>query len=118
MQQNNPILIFCYAVAPILSLVILFGLLAPKYRHLSSWLRGVFVVLAVINPVWSALGFLSLFYSEHFTRQGRYYLFHWQALLTGIVIGLLISLFLSPEFRKHIRLRSPFRNGLHSDTKV
>ena|SRR5436190_13359557 len=118
MQQDNTISIFCYSVAPILSLVIVFGMLAPKYRHLSRWLRSVFFVLAVLNPVWSTLGFLSLFYSEHFTRQGRHYLYHWKSQLTGIVIGLLISLFLSPEFRMHMRLRSVFRAGLRSETKV
>jgi membrane associated rhomboid family serine protease len=99
----------CYSAAPSLSIVIVFGLLAPKYRHMSRWLRSIFVVLAITGPIWSALGFLLLFYSGHFTRQGRHYLFQWQSQLTGIAIGLLISLFLSPEFRKLSRIPSLFR---------
>ena len=118
MQQDNIILlvsremlesarlisIIWYSFAPILSLVILFGLLAPKYRDTSRWLRGVFFVLAIIGPIWSALGFLLLFYSEHFTTQTRDYLFQWQSQLTGVSMGLLISLFLSPEFRQIARV--------------
>jgi hypothetical protein len=47
----------CYSAAPILSIVIVFGLLAPKYRRMSRWLRSIFVVLAITGPIWSALGF-------------------------------------------------------------
>jgi ABC-type transport system involved in cytochrome c biogenesis permease subunit len=94
----------CYLVALALSVILLFGLLAPKYRPTSRWLRGVFFVCAVVLPVWSALGFLLLLYPAQFTRQTQNYLFHRQLLLQGTLIGLLISLFLSPDFRKLCRL--------------
>jgi hypothetical protein len=108
----------CYSAAPILSLVFLFLVIAGKYRHRSRWFRSVNLVLAIIGPIWSALGFLLLFYSEHFTRHTRAYLFQWQSQLTGIAIGLLISLFLSPEFRRVSRILSLFRAGLRSGTKT
>src|SRR5439155_13568270 len=96
--------IICYSLAPILSLVILFALPAPKYRNMSRWPRSIFLILAIIGPIWSTFGFLLLFYSEHFTSQSRDYLFQWHSQLTGTAIGLLISLFLSPEFRQVARV--------------
>jgi hypothetical protein len=93
----------CYLVALALT-VLLFGLLAPKHRPTSRWLRGVFFVCAAVLPMWSAVGLLLLLYSEQFTRQTQNYLFHAQLLLQGTMIGLLISLFLNPEFRKLCRI--------------
>ncbi|PYK19246.1 MAG: hypothetical protein DME55_05075 [Verrucomicrobia bacterium] len=87
----------CYLVEPILSVILLFLLLASKYRHTSRWVRSVFLVFVIILPIQSALGFLLLLYSEHFSGHTREYLFQWKSQLNGIAIGLLISLFLSPR---------------------
>jgi membrane associated rhomboid family serine protease len=103
MQQDSTIEIFSYSVMPILSIVFLFLTFAPKNRHASRWLRSITVILAVLGPIWSGLGFLLLFYSEHFTRNTRDYLFQWKSHLSGIAMGLLISLILSPEFRQLAR---------------
>ncbi len=104
----------CYLVALLLSVILLFGLLAPKYRPTSRWLRSVFLVCAVVLPMWSALGFLLLLYPEQFTRQTQNYLFHAQILLQGTMMGLLISLFLSPEFRKLCRIPPTGSRGASS----
>ena len=95
----------CYLAAPILSIIVLFGLFAPKYRLASRWLRSIFVLLAIFGVMWSALGFLLLLYSEQFSRHTRAYLFQWKSHLSGIAMGLLISLILSPEFRQLARPR-------------
>jgi ABC-type transport system involved in cytochrome c biogenesis permease subunit len=89
----------CYLVALVLPVVLLFLLLAPKHRPTSRWVRSVFFVFVIILPVQSALRFLLLLYPEQFTKQTQDYLFQWQLLLRGTMIGLLISLFLSPEFK-------------------
>lgn len=105
MQQDNTIEIFSYSAMPILSLAFLFSTFASKNRHTSRWLRTIAVLLAILGPIWSGLGFLLLFYSEHFTRHTRDYLFQWKSHLSGIAMGLLISLILSPEFRQLARPR-------------
>lgn len=94
---------FCYLVAPVLSVAFLFLLLAPKHRPTSRWVRSIFALLAIFGVVWSALGLLLLLYSEQFTRDTRVYLFQWKSHLSGIAMGLLISLILNPEFRKLCR---------------
>jgi hypothetical protein len=104
----------CYLVAPVLSVILLFLLLAPKHRPTSRWVRSVFFVFVIILPVQSALGFLLLLYSEHFSRHIREHLFEWKSQLNGIAIGLLISLFLSPEFWKLSRIPSLIRAGHRS----
>jgi hypothetical protein len=96
----------CYLVAQLLPIILLFLLFAPKYRPTFRWLRSVFFVCVVVLPIWSALGFLLLLYPEQFTGQTQNYLFHCQLLLQGTMIGLLISLFLSPEFGKLSRIPS------------
>jgi membrane associated rhomboid family serine protease len=103
MQQDNTLEIFYYSGALILSLAFLFLAIGPKYRHTSRWLRSVVFVLAIVGPIWSALGFLVLFESEHLTRNTHGYLYQWESHLSGIAFGLLISLFLSPEFRQLCR---------------
>jgi hypothetical protein len=118
MQQDNTISIVCYAAMPILSLAFLFLAFAPRYRRTSRWLRSVSFVLGIIGPIWSALGFLLLFYSSHFTSHSRAYLVHWKSTLSGVALGLLISLLLSPEFRELARRDSPFHAWLRSDTEV
>jgi ABC-type sugar transport system permease subunit len=104
----------CYLVEAILPVILLFLLLAPKHRPSSRWVRSVFSVFVIILPVQSALGFLLLLYSEHFNRHTFEYLFQWKSQLNGIAMGLLISLFLSPEFRKLSRIPSLIRAGLRS----
>ena len=118
MQQDNTIPIICYSAMPILSLAFLFLAFAPRYRRTSLWLRSVSLVLGIIGPIWSALGFLLLFYSSHFTRQSRVYLFHWKSHISGIAVGLMISLLLSTEFRQLARRDSPFRARPRSDIEV
>jgi membrane associated rhomboid family serine protease len=109
----------CYSAAPVLSLVFLFLTIAPKYRrHASRWVRRVVFVLAILGPIWSALGFLLLFDSEHLTRQTRDYLFQWKSHLGGIAMGLLISLILSPEFRKLSRVRHSSVQGFVRNSKI
>jgi membrane associated rhomboid family serine protease len=98
MQQDNTIEIFFYSAMPILSLSFLLFTFAAKNHHASRWLRNIAVILAILGPIWSGLGFLLLFYSEHFTRHTLGYLFQWKSHLGGIAIGLLTSLILSPEF--------------------
>jgi hypothetical protein len=95
--------IISYSVAAILSPVCLFLALAPKYCHTSRWLRSIFLLFATILPIQSTIGFLLLFYSEHFARQTSDYLFQWKSQLNGVLIGLLISLLLNPEFRRLAR---------------
>jgi ABC-type transport system involved in cytochrome c biogenesis permease subunit len=89
----------CYLMALLLPIILLFLLLAPKHRPTSRWVRSVFFVCVVVLPIQGALGFLLLLYPEQFTRETQDYLLQWQLLLRGTMIGLLISLFLSPEFK-------------------
>jgi membrane associated rhomboid family serine protease len=112
MQQDNIVSIVFYAAMPFLSLSFLFVAFAPKHRNTSRWLRGVCVLLAIIGPIWTALGFMLLFYSSHFTRHTRVSLGAWMSHLSGIAIGLLISLILSPEFREIARCSSRSNQSL------
>jgi membrane associated rhomboid family serine protease len=103
MQQDNAIEIFFYSAMPILSLAFLFLTFASKNPRASRWLRNIAIILVILGPIWSGLGFLSLFYFEPFTRHTLDYLFQWKSHLGGIAIGLLTSLILSPEFRQLAR---------------
>jgi len=108
MQQDNRVGILCYSALLFVSLSFLVVAVAPKYRHTSHWLRSVCLLLAITALIWSALGFLSLFYAEHLTPHTRGYLFYWKSHVSGIAVGLLISLFLSPEFQQVSRIPSLF----------
>jgi heme A synthase len=103
----------CYFMALLLPIILLFLLLAPKHRPTSRWVRRMFFVCVVVLPIQGVLGFLLLLYPEQFTRHTQDYLFQWQLLLRGTMIGLLISLFLSPEFQKLCRIpRASSRSAL------
>jgi len=118
MHHDNTLILICYSVMPITSVWFFFVEFAPKYRSASSWIRSVHFVLGIIGLVWSALGFLLVFYSSHFTRQTRFSLSHWKSHIGGIAVGLLISLVLSSEFRQLARRSSPFRTWIQSDPEV
>jgi hypothetical protein len=70
----------------------------PRYRAISRWMRAVFFSLALSGIAWSGIEFWLLSHSTQLTRQARWTLFQGQAILAGIFLGLLISLFFSPEF--------------------
>jgi len=118
MHHDNTLILIGYSVMPIASVWFFFVAFAPEYRSGSSWIRSVHFVLGIIGLVWSALGFLLVFYSSHFTRQTRFALSDWKSHIGGIAIGLLISLVLSSEFRQLASRSSPFRTWLQSDAEV
>ena len=103
MGGDNTLIFIAYAVMPVTSLWFFFVAFRRKYRGTSQWIRSVNLILAIIGLIWSALGFLLLFYSSHLTSQTRSSLFQWKSHISGIAVGLLISLLLSSEFRQFAR---------------
>jgi membrane associated rhomboid family serine protease len=103
MGGDNTLIFIAYAVMPVASLWFFFVAFRRKYRGTSQWIRSVNLFLAIIGLIWSALGFLLLFYSSHLTSQTRSSLFQWKSHISGIAVGLLISLLLSSEFRQFAR---------------
>ena len=118
MSQDSTPLIICYSFVALASVWFFFVAFGPKYRTASRWLRSVHFVLGIIGLIWSALGFLLLLYPTHFNRQTRFSLNQWKSHLSGIAVGLLISLLLSKEFWQLSRHSFRFRTWLESTTKV
>ena len=58
------LIFIAYTVMPVTSLWFFFVAFRRKYRGTSQWIRSVNLVLAIIGLIWSALGFLLLFYSN------------------------------------------------------
>ena len=75
-----------------------FVFFALKRRAASRWIRSVLVILGLNGIPWGILGVLRLGYPMHFARQTRLDFYHFETVLGGIAIGLLIGLLLSPEF--------------------
>jgi membrane associated rhomboid family serine protease len=100
MGEEKTLIFIGYAVMPLASLWFFFVAFGRKYRSASQWIRSVNLILAIIGLIWSTLGFLLLFYSSHLTSRTRSSLFDWKSHISGIAVGLLISLLLSSEGRE------------------
>ena len=100
MQQDNTLPVLLYSVMVILAIFLSLIPLTGQYRSSSLWVRAVTLILAINSLIWSALGFTLIFYSAHLTAHARSSLLQCKWLCTGIALGLLISLLLSPEFRQ------------------
>src|ERR1700720_1044327 len=98
MPPDNKVSVICYSLGAFLPVVLAF--MTFRYRESSRWIRSVCVAWALVGIAWGGLGFIRLFYSTHFTRQGRFALDDWKTHIAGIAVGLLISLLLSPDFWK------------------
>jgi hypothetical protein len=86
----------------------------PKYRGASRWFRIAFILSGVFALAWSALGFTLLFCASDISRYARVVLDRSRIFVGGIVFGLLLSLFCSPEFWYFARRPSRFRTWLMS----
>ena|SRR5207248_9370955 len=99
MQQDNTFPIFCYSAAAILALVVfLVGPFTRDYQNSSRWLRAVFFALATNLLIWSALGFMLIFYGAHFSSHTRVALSHCWWTSGGITLGILISFLFTKLF--------------------
>ena len=98
MSQDNIVPVFCYTLGVALPFAL--ACLAFWYRESSRSIRLVCLAWVVFGVAWGTLGFIRLFYSAHFSRQGRIALDHWKTHIGGIVVGLLISMLLSADFWK------------------
>jgi cell shape-determining protein MreD len=108
----------CYSGVAFASLYFFVSAFRSKYRNASRWIRSLFCVFGLIGLAWSGFGFWLLFYSTHLGRQSYWSLYHIKAILSGIALGILISLFLSEEFWRLARQPSRFRAWLKSMTKA
>jgi hypothetical protein len=98
LPRDNAIGVILYALGALLPLLLV--LMTFLYSESSRWIRSLCVAWASVAIACGTVGFIRLFYSTHFTRQGQAILEHWKTLLGGILIGLLISAMLSPDFWK------------------
>jgi uncharacterized membrane protein YqjE len=82
-----------FGLGAIGSVSLIIQLFRPQYRAASTWLRTAFFSLATIAAVWSALGiFLAVRHSWLLDRI--------EAALTGLLVGIAISVATSPEYRR------------------
>jgi hypothetical protein len=94
-----------HAVVAAASIVFAIAPFLPRYRAISLWMRLVFFALALTGIAWSGMGFWLLLHSTQLTRQDRSTIFYGKTTLGGIFLGLLTSLFFSPEFWRLRRRR-------------
>jgi hypothetical protein len=90
----NYALIVFYFATPLLSSAFLFLGFAPKYRTGSRWLPSGALILEINGFIWTALGLILLPYAPQFSSQLRLALDHWKSGLSGMGLGLAISLLL------------------------
>jgi hypothetical protein len=92
------------ALAPFLS----------KYRNASFWLRCGLFLIGPVGIAWSGLGF----YLLRHQKDGRtllswpqfWALDHMKSNLSGLAVGMLLCLMLSPEFRSFLRRKPKASN--------
>ena len=92
------------ALAPFLS----------KYRNASLWLRCGLFLIGPVGIAWSALGF----YLLRHQKDGRtllswpqFWAFdHMKSNVSGLAVGMLLCLMLSPEFRSFLRRKPKASN--------
>jgi hypothetical protein len=71
-----------------------------KYRAGPQWIRFAYFFVAILAAAWSGVGFFLVFYRASLTRLLSLRLDHLESTLIGMVLGVLILLFLSSEYRK------------------
>ena len=80
------------------------------YRYASWWLRSVFLLAGPALIAWAGLGFFLLSHEQAHHSDLSYarlwFFSHLKSNLGGLALGLLIALFISPEFRKRPRRSS------------
>ena len=79
-------------------LLLMIAPFTQRGRNSSRWIRSTLLIVAPVTIVWSAIGFLLLFRGGDLSVQAHHTLSVVKTGLGGIAVGLLIALFLSPEF--------------------
>ena len=99
-----------YVVVAIGSLVLATVPFQPRYRAASVWLRVGFFLVGPVGITWSGLGFYLLLHQKGgktLLPWSRFWaLDHIKSSITGLAVGMLLCLLLSPEFRS-FRRRKP-----------
>lgn len=95
----NSVFIVLYAAVAISS-PILFGIMAYQSHADSRWIRCIFGLLAIVGVPWGVLGILRVGFAEYFSRTTWMSFDRFGHTLGGIILGLLTSLLLSPEFQR------------------
>lgn len=100
MQYSGIVSVLSYIAILGLSSSFLFLPFIGNGRKASVWLRTVCFAWGIVGWLWSGIAFLLFFFASQLNTTLRTYLSHGKSQLSGIAIGLMISLFLSPEFRR------------------
>jgi len=98
--------VILYTIGLVGAVILLFFPLGP-YRYASWWLRSLFLLAVPALVAWAALGFFLLSHEQaHHSDLSYARLWSLSQLksdLGGVALGLLIALFVSPEFWKRPR---------------
>ena len=118
MTSDHAVAIFCYVVGAAAPFALLF--MALRYSEASRWIRLLFSVWGLAGIAWATLGLIRMFYWPQLTRQQLFVLDHWKTHIGGVIIGILISVSLSPDFwvlSRYYRRYSSLRSALEGLTK-
>jgi uncharacterized membrane protein len=96
-----------YMIVAVGAVVLALASFLSKYRGASLWLRSGLFLIGPVGIAWSALG---LYLLRH-QKDGRtllswpqfWALDHMKSNLSGLAVGMLLCLMLSPEFRSFLR---------------
>ena len=102
----DPLLIF-YMIGIVGSVSLFVRPFMAKYRQGPRWIRIAHFLAAPLILVWSGLSLFLVFYGTHLSRLSFWRLNDLKSLLCGMFLGILILMFLSPEYRSLRRLPPP-----------
>jgi hypothetical protein len=103
-----------YVIVAAGSLTLAMAPFLSKYRSASFWLRSGLFIIGPVGIAWSGLGF----YLLRHQKDGRtllswsqfWALDQFKSNLSGLAVGMLLCLVLSPEFRSFVRRKPKASN--------
>jgi hypothetical protein len=95
--------LFAYAAAILAAPFFCFIAISQKHRSATQWIRSVCLLVAITGIAFGVLGLVLLLWPSYLDRGTRILLSHIEFRLAPFVLGLLVSLFLSSEFRQILR---------------